>query len=93
MWCNDSNPGWHDRHIDKDERLYKEEKKYAYPQCSAVYYPRVEKMHGGEFFTDDARCFARTNRLLLLSPGVFHGVSAYTGTRISVGLNPWNRRV
>ena len=93
MWRNDSNPGWHDRHVDKDERLYREEKKFVYPQCSAVYYPLVEKMYGGEFYTDDARCFARTNRLVLLSPGIFHGVSAYTGTRISIGLNPWNRRL
>ena len=90
MWCNDSNPGWH---VDKDERLYREEKKYAYPQCSAVYYPLVEKMNGGEFYTDDARFFPRTNRLVLFSPGVFHGVSAYTGTRIAVSLNPWRHRV
>jgi hypothetical protein len=90
MWSNASNPG---RHVDKDERLYSEEKKYDFPLCSAVYYPLVEKMNGGEFYTDDLRFFPRTNRLVLFSPGIFHGVSAFTGRRMAVSLNPWNRRV
>ncbi|MBM3649440.1 MAG: hypothetical protein FJX11_16780 [Alphaproteobacteria bacterium] len=93
MWRNDSNPGWHARHVDKDERLYHEKKQFAYPLCSAVYYPVVEGVVGGEFYTDDARCFPRTNRLLLFSPGTFHGVSGYSGQRISIGLNPWSRRI
>lgn len=89
MWRNSSNPG---RHIDKDEVTFKEEKRLVLPQCSAVYYPRIDGMNGGEFFADDVRCFPRTNRLLLFSPGIEHGVSAYTGDRMAVSINPWRQR-
>ena len=90
MWRNTTNPGWH---VDKDEKLFKASKQHVFPQCSAVYYARIENMNGGEFYTDDVRCFPKTNRLLLFSPGVYHGVSASTGTRVAVSLNPWNHRV
>ncbi len=90
MWSNASNLGWH---IDKDERLYREEKRYVFPQCSAVYYARVENLSGGVFFTDDIRLFAKTNRLIIFAPGISHGVSVYTGTRIAVSVAPWNERV
>lgn len=90
MWSNSSNPGWH---VDKDERLYQEKKRYAFPQCSAVYYARVENLNGGVFLTDDIRLFPKTNRLIMFSPGMSHSVSVYTGTRIAVSMAPWNERV
>lgn len=90
MWRSDSNPGWH---VDKDEILFRERGEHVYPQCSAVYYARADQVSGGEFFTDDVRYFPRTNRLVLFSPGLYHGVSAYTGTRLSISLNPWNHRI
>lgn len=90
MWRNSGNPGWH---VDKDERLFRERKEHRYPQCSAVYYADVGEMSGGEFFTDDVRYFPRTNRLVMFSPGLYHGVAAYTGRRFAVSLNPWNHRV
>lgn len=90
MWCNSGVPG---RHVDKNEKIFREEKRYVFPQCSAVYYATVEKMSGGEFFTDDVRFFPRANRLVLFSPGIYHGVAAYTGTRIAVSLNPWTHKV
>ncbi len=89
MWRNANNPG---RHVDKDEILYREEKRLVLPQCSAVYYPMVDNMLGGEFYTDDVRYFPRTNRLVLFSPGMEHGVSAYTGKRMAVSINPWRQR-
>jgi hypothetical protein len=89
MWCNSSNPG---RHIDKDELTFREEKRLVLPLCSAVYYPRVGNMNGGELYTDDIRYFPRTNRLVLFSPGIEHGVSAYVGDRMAVSINPWRQR-
>ena len=89
MWRNTGNPG---RHIDKDEVLFEKERRLVLPQCSAVYYPLVEDLLGGEFYTDDVRYFPRTNRLVLFSPGTEHGVSAYTGTRLAVSLNPWRQK-
>ena len=73
MWRNDSNTG---RHIDKDEVLFNEEKRLVLPQCSAVYYPVVDRVIGGEFYTDDVRFFPRANRLVIFSAGIEHGVSA-----------------
>ena len=90
MWRNDTNPGWH---VDKDEKLFIQRKELVYPQCSAVYYVQAEEVSGGEFFTDDVRFFPRTNRLVLFSPGLYHGVAAYTGTRMAVSLNPWTYKV
>jgi hypothetical protein len=89
MWRNTSNPGWH---IDKDEILFNEEKRLALPQCSAVFYPLADRVLGGEFYTDDIRFFPRANRLVMFSPGIPHGVSAYTGTRTAVSINPWRQR-
>jgi hypothetical protein len=89
MWRNTNNPG---RHVDKDEILYREEKRLVTPECSVVYYPIVENMLGGEFYTDDVRYFPKANRLVLFSPGIEHGVSAYTGKRMAVSINPWRQR-
>ena len=82
-----------DRHTDKHEKIFLEQKRHVFPQCTAVYYAVVENVNGGEFFTDDVRFFPRANRLVLFSPGIYHGVAAYTGTRIAVSLNPWTHRV
>ncbi|CAN5867751.1 hypothetical protein BH11PSE3_BH11PSE3_08090 [soil metagenome] len=90
MWRNDGNPGWH---VDKDERLFRDRKEQVYPQCSAVYYAQADAVSGGEFFTEDVRYFPRTNRLVLFSPGIYHGVAAYAGTRLGVSFNPWNHRI
>lgn len=90
MWRNSSNPDWH---VDKDEKLYKESERFKFPLCSAVYYAMIDNLVGGEFYTADMRCFPRTNRLLLFSPGIHHGVSPFVGTRVAVSLNPWTRKV
>lgn len=90
MWRNAQELGWH---TDKDERLYREEKRHAFPRCTAVYYALVEQVAGGEFFTEDVRFFPCANRLVLFSAGVAHGVAAYTGRRIAVSINPWDRRL
>ena len=89
MWRNTNNPG---RHVDKDEVLFREEKRLVLPQCSAVYYPLVENVLGGEFYTDDVRYFPKVNRLVLFSAGIEHGVSAYTGKRMAISINPWRQR-
>ncbi|HZQ02114.1 MAG TPA: hypothetical protein VFB13_21390 [Reyranella sp.] len=89
MWRNTNNPG---RHVDKDEVIFRQEGRLVLPLCSAVYYPIVDNVLGGEFYTDDVRYFPKTNRLVLFSPGIEHGVSAYTGKRMAVSLNPWRER-
>mgnify|MGYP003386055229 CR=1 FL=1 len=90
MWRNATNPGWH---VDKDEKLFHTTERLDFPLCSAVYYATIEQLVGGEFYTDDMRCLPRANRLIMFSPGVYHGVSPFVGTRIAVSLNPWGRKV
>jgi hypothetical protein len=90
MWRNSSNPG---RHVDKNETLYREKGELDLPQCSAVYYAEVTNLVGGEFYTDTMRCFPRTNRLLLFSPGIAHAVAPFVGTRFAISINPWRHKV
>ena len=58
------------------------------PLCSVVYYADVNAV-GGAFVTETASIKPVTNRMIVFSPGVLHGVEEYTGTRMSVAVNPW----
>lgn len=78
-------PEWH---IDKDEKLQHETGEVACPLCSIVYYAQVDVV-GGAFQTESITVRPVTNRMVVFSPGVLHGVEAYTGTRLSVAVNPW----
>ena len=94
MWRNSTHnfiPEWH---VDRDERLAVQEKRYSLPICNIVYYPLVENLkQGGEFYTDDIVITPKTNRLIIMSPGIFHGVKPYDNAiRSVVAINPWERR-
>ena len=78
-------PDWH---VDKDEKLYETSGNTAYPLCSIVYYADVDVV-GGDFMTETARVKPITNRMLVFAPGLLHGVEPFTGTRLSVAVNPW----
>ena len=79
--------GWH---CDKDERLYDEQKIVSYPLCTIIYYPHVD-MKGGELLLGDDKILPKTNRMVIFAPGVPHNVKDFTGERISMMVNPWNR--
>lgn len=78
-------PDWH---VDKDEKLYETSGNTAHPLCSLVYYADVDVV-GGDFMTETARVKPITNRMLVFAPGLLHGVEPFTGTRLSVAVNPW----
>jgi len=78
-------PDWH---IDKDEKLYQMSGNTECPICSIVYYADVDA-DGGKFITETATVTPVTNRMIVFSPGLMHGVEPYTGTRLSVAVNPW----
>lgn len=78
-------PQWH---VDKDEALKGATGEIACPLCSIVYYADVDAV-GGAFMTETASIKPVTNRMIVFSPGVLHGVEEYTGTRMSVAVNPW----
>lgn len=78
-------PDWH---IDKDEELYKISGNLSCPICSIVYYADID-VAGGEFMTETITVAPVTNRMLIFSPGLMHGVAKFEGTRLSVAVNPW----
>ena len=80
--------GWH---RDKDEKLYDEKKILSYPLCTIIYYPHVHNMEGGELLLGDDKILPKTNRLVKFAPGIPHNVEDFTGERISMMVNPWNR--
>ena len=79
------------RHQDKDERLVERTGEYSFPLCSLIYYPIVENLEGGQLHVDDAIITPKTNRLVIMSPGMWHYVEKFTGTRISFLINPWDK--
>ena len=80
-----------DWHCDKDEKLYDEQKIVSYPLCTIIYYPHVDNMRGGELLLDGDKILPKTNRLVIFAPGIPHNVEDFTGERISMMVNPWNR--
>jgi len=80
--------GWHQ---DKDQQLLKEKGIYSFPLCSLIYYPFVENVKGGQLHVEDDIITPKTNRLVILSPGIRHYVREFTGNRISFLINPWNK--
>jgi len=83
-----SRPDWH---IDKDEKLYQMSGNTEHPICSVVYYADIDAV-GGNFLTETVTVKPVTNRMVVFSPGLLHGVEEYTGTRLSVAVNPWSRK-
>jgi hypothetical protein len=83
---NNTYPNWH---YDKDEQAYVKGR-LLFPICSMVYYAKVQSLNGGElYFQDGTRVLPKSNRQVLFSPGLYHRVSAYHGTRVTMLLNPW----
>ena len=80
-----------DWHCDKDEKLYDEQKVVSYPLCTIIYYPHVDNMRGGELLLGSDKILPKTNRLVIFAPGIPHNVESFTGDRISMMVNPWNR--
>lgn len=80
-------------HYDKDEKLFKSTGQLSFPLCGIVFYPKIEYMTGGEFILDkSAAIVPKTNRLVLFKGDLYHGVIPHTGTRVSIGINPWSEK-
>jgi hypothetical protein len=81
-------PDWH---IDKDEKLHKTSGEIKCPICSIVYYADIDVV-GGNFLTETVTVKPITNRMIVFSPGLLHGVESFTGTRLAVAVNPWTHK-
>jgi len=91
MWCNQDNMYVPAMHHDKDDFLYEQQNILSFPLCSIVYYPLIENLVDGDFYTEDIMLKPKTNRLLIFSPGLLHGVRLYKGYRKAVSINPWDK--
>jgi len=79
-------------HFDKDEHLFKTTGVLSLPLCSIVYYPKIENMQGGDLVFDDLILRPITNRFVMFSSHLQHGAKSFSGTRISIGINPWKKK-
>ena len=61
-----------------------------FPLCSMVYYVQVEDLRGGKLHIEDDVITAKTNRLVIFSPGKYHCVEPFLGKRTTYCLNPWS---
>lgn len=77
-------------HYDKDEPLFAEGK-LKFPLCSTVFYANVsEDIKGGKLlFENGVTVEPKFNRLVIFSPGLYHGVEGFRGKRTSININPW----
>lgn len=85
---HNTRPNWH---VDKDENLYKQTGAVDYPMYSIVYYADVDCI-GGNFLTDTVSVAPKTNRMLIFSKATTHSVAPFSGTRLSIAVNPWSHK-
>ena len=83
--------GWH---YDKDEYSYETNKLLRYPLCSCIFYLEVENLKGGQLnLENEVLITPKENRIVMFNQGIHHYVEDFTGTRFSININPWERKV
>ena len=82
--------GWHQ---DKDEKLYDKKGIESYPLCSIIYYVHVKNMTGGELLLGTDTILPKSNRMVIFASGISHNVNEFTGERICLLVNPWDKIV
>jgi len=88
MWSNDHALTMH---IDMEPTAWRREQQVITPMCTLVYYPEIKLESGGKFLTDDVELVPVENSMVIFSPGVYHGVEPFVGTRLSLAINPIDR--
>lgn len=86
----DNDDGWHK---DRDELSYHVRKIFRFPVCSLVFYTEIKDLQGGELIVEDTIITPKENRLVIFGPGLIHKVNEFEGKRVSLNINPWNRKL
>jgi hypothetical protein len=82
------------KHLDKDEELYKSTGELKFPLCSCIYYHKIENLVGADLMVETHKITPESNMLVLLKPGIWHEITQYTsGTRTAVMINVWDYRL
>ena len=86
----DEGDGWH---YDRDELSYHVRKLFRFPIFSAIFYLKIENLEGGRLLVEENKITPKENRLVIFGPGCKHAVEEFSGNRISITVNPWNRKL
>ena len=86
----DEGDGWH---YDRDELSYHVRKLFRFPILSAIFYLKVENLIGGRLLVEEEKITPKENRLVIFGPGRKHAVEEFSGDRVSITVNPWNRKL
>jgi len=84
---------FHEWHYDKDEYRYSINQILRFPIFSAVFYIKIDCSGGNLIMENGVEIKPKTNRLVLFEPGLKHRVEKFEGTRYSININPWRRRL
>lgn len=76
-------------HIDKDEALCERTGEIKCPLISIVYYPIFEGTGGQIVLENQALIEIKPKRLLIFNSSFKHWVLNLNGSRLSLGINPW----
>jgi hypothetical protein len=95
MWCHARNFKISAYHIDKDEVAYEKYGELRTPLCSIIYYLDVKNLEGGRlmFPSKAVPITPKTNRLVIFDKKVAHKVEQWTGSRVSIMINPWAEEI
>jgi hypothetical protein len=95
MWCHAKNFKRSVYHIDKDEIAYEKYGEIRTPICSIIYYLDVKDLEGGRliFPSKAAPIVPETNRLVIFDKKIAHKVEQWTGSRVSIMINPWSEEI
>ena len=88
--ASDENFDWH---YDKDEYRYSLNQVLRFPLFSAVFYVEAECFGGQLRLESGVEIEPKQNRLVLFQAGLKHRVQKFKGRRISLNINPWNRKL
>ena len=86
----DTGDGWH---YDRDELSYHVKKVFRFPIFSAIFYLKAENLNGGRLLVEGEKVVPKENRLVIFGPGCKHAVEEFSGDRVSITINPWNRKL
>lgn len=79
-------------HYDKDEVLFQNTGEVKHPLCGIVFYPYEKDLHNGYIVFDEVFVKPKVNRLIIFRADLFHSGIPHTGTRVSIGINPWREK-
>ena len=82
-----------DWHYDKDEHRYAMNQVLRFPLFSAVFYAQANCFGGQLLMEHGVQIEPKVNRLILFEGGVKHRVRKFRGTRYSININPWSRKL